>query len=45
MPVSSKSPASPGKDKCPFVPPNVPARCTWKVGADAKENPHTKVEK
>lgn len=48
MPVSSKhgshgSP-SPNKAKCPFVPPDVPARCTWKLGADEKDNPHTKPE-
>jgi len=48
MPGSSKlsgagsSSLSPNKDKCPFIPPDVPARCTWKVGADVKDNPHTK---
>ena len=29
---------------CPFVPPNLPSRCTWKPNADRKDCPHTKEE-
>lgn len=26
-----------------FIRPDQPSKCTWRVGADQKENPHTKV--
>jgi len=39
----SRSGSSMPKD-CPFVPPNLPSRCTWKPNADRKDCPHTKEE-
>ena len=39
----SRSNSSMPKD-CPFVPPNLPSRCTWKPNADRKDCPHSKEE-
>jgi len=44
LPALRKQRGSLKMEKCPmsFVRPDLPSRCTWRVGADPKDSPHVK---